>query len=202
MMRLGGQVLDLIQACAEGRLAEVRVHWADDHALTVVLAANGYPGTPGDGQRPSTGSTRLPETSSRAWSSTPAPPSGTGPLVANGGRVLNVTARGDTLREARDRAYAMVDGIDRPGGSSAAATSAGGRSMAEPVPAAEEDAAPVRGRCVTFWMLSRSVLASEQRLPDDRADAQRRPAGRPRTARAGRPRRSRRRRRPRSSGPG
>jgi phosphoribosylamine--glycine ligase len=32
MMRLGGQALDLIQACAEGRLSEMRVHWADDHA--------------------------------------------------------------------------------------------------------------------------------------------------------------------------
>ena len=38
-----------------------------------------------------------------------------GELVANGGRVLNVTARGATLREARDRAYAMVDAIDAPG---------------------------------------------------------------------------------------
>jgi phosphoribosylamine--glycine ligase len=36
--------------------------------------------------------------------------------VATGGRVLNVTARGDTLAEARDRAYAMVDAIDWPDG--------------------------------------------------------------------------------------
>ena len=45
MMRLGAQVLDLMLACAEGRLAEARVNWADDHALTVVMAAMGYPGT-------------------------------------------------------------------------------------------------------------------------------------------------------------
>ncbi|MDP5347694.1 MAG: phosphoribosylamine--glycine ligase, partial [Paracoccaceae bacterium] len=44
MMRLGAQALDLMLACAEGRLADAQVHWADDHALTVVMAANGYPG--------------------------------------------------------------------------------------------------------------------------------------------------------------
>src|SRR5690606_3925363 len=44
MMRLGAQALDLIQACAEERLDSVTANWADDHALTVVLAAQGYPG--------------------------------------------------------------------------------------------------------------------------------------------------------------
>ena len=44
MMRLGAQALDLVLACAEGRLADMQVHWAEDHALTVVMAANGYPG--------------------------------------------------------------------------------------------------------------------------------------------------------------
>jgi phosphoribosylamine--glycine ligase len=37
-------------------------------------------------------------------------------MVANGGRVLNATARGTTLAEARDRAYALIDGVDWPGG--------------------------------------------------------------------------------------
>ncbi len=49
MMRLGAQALDLMQACAEGRLAGMQVNWADDHALTVVLAAQGYPGPHGKG---------------------------------------------------------------------------------------------------------------------------------------------------------
>ncbi|MCU0911190.1 MAG: phosphoribosylamine--glycine ligase, partial [Rhodobacteraceae bacterium] len=44
MMRLGAQAFDLIHAAAEGRLAEARVSWAEDHALTVVMAAEGYPG--------------------------------------------------------------------------------------------------------------------------------------------------------------
>src|SRR6056297_4058087 len=45
MMRLGGQILDLMQAVAEGRLAEMSVNWAEDHALCVVMATAGYPGT-------------------------------------------------------------------------------------------------------------------------------------------------------------
>jgi phosphoribosylamine--glycine ligase len=44
MMRLGAQALDLMHACAEGRLDQAPVNWADDHALTVVMAAKGYPG--------------------------------------------------------------------------------------------------------------------------------------------------------------
>ncbi|NBT33653.1 MAG: phosphoribosylamine--glycine ligase, partial [Rhodobacteraceae bacterium] len=43
MLRLGAQALDLMQAVAEGRLDQMQVNWADDHAITVVMAANGYP---------------------------------------------------------------------------------------------------------------------------------------------------------------
>jgi phosphoribosylamine--glycine ligase len=49
MMRLGAQALDLMLACAEGRLSEMTVNWAPDHAMTVVLAAEGYPGAYDEG---------------------------------------------------------------------------------------------------------------------------------------------------------
>ena len=114
MMRLGAQAFDLIQACAEGRLGEMRVNWADDHALTVVMAANGYPGTYAKGSQ-IRGLEELPEDSGHMVFH-----AGTaerdGRIIATGGRVLNVTARGATLAEAHDRAYAMVDRIDWPGG--------------------------------------------------------------------------------------
>jgi phosphoribosylamine--glycine ligase len=114
MMRLGAQALDLLLACAEGRLGEARVNWADDHALTVVLAANGYPGAHGKGS-PIGGLETLPETSfEMVFHAGTAQRDGR--VVATGGRVLNVTARGATLAEARARAYAMVDRIDWPGG--------------------------------------------------------------------------------------
>ncbi|WP_417241513.1 phosphoribosylamine--glycine ligase [Celeribacter sp.] len=114
MMRLGAQALDLMIATAEGRLDTARVNWADDHALTVVMAANGYPGAYAKGTV-IRGLDALPEDSSNmVFHAGTAEKDGA--LVANGGRVLNVTARGATLAEARDRAYAMIDGVDWPEG--------------------------------------------------------------------------------------
>ncbi|WP_295532946.1 phosphoribosylamine--glycine ligase [uncultured Thioclava sp.] len=114
MLRLGAQVLDLLLACAEGRLGEMRAQWAPDHAITVVMAAQGYPGAYQKGSEIS-GLDALPGDSFHmvfhAGTS-----SKDGQILANGGRVLNVTARGTSLQEARDRAYAMVDAIDWPEG--------------------------------------------------------------------------------------
>ncbi|MCG7519688.1 phosphoribosylamine--glycine ligase [Ruegeria sp. Ofav3-42] len=114
MMRLGAQVLDLMHAAAEGRLSETQVNWADDHAMTVVMAAQGYPGNYEKGSVIK-GLDALPENSSNMvfHAGTKAVD---GQVRASGGRVLNVTARGDTLKEARDRAYAMVEGVDWPEG--------------------------------------------------------------------------------------
>ena len=114
MMRLGAQALDLMLACAEGRLADAKVNWADDHALTVVMAAKGYPGSYDKGSV-IRGLGGLPETSSEMTFHAGTALDG-GSVVASGGRVLNVTARGDSLQDARDRAYAMVDAIDWPEG--------------------------------------------------------------------------------------
>jgi len=114
MMRLGAQALDLMLACAEGRLAEARVHWAEDHALTVVMAAQGYPGTYEKGSAIK-GLDRLPE-DSRHMVFHAGTATREGVVVATGGRVLNVTARAESLTDARQAAYAMVDAIDWPGG--------------------------------------------------------------------------------------
>ncbi|MCQ0970776.1 phosphoribosylamine--glycine ligase [Paracoccus sp. TK19116] len=114
MMRLGGQALDLIHACAEGRLSEVSVNWADDHALSVVLATKGYPGDYAKGSVIG-GLDRITENSFQMVFH-----AGTaereGHLVANGGRVLAATGRGPTLAEAHRRAYELVDLIDWPDG--------------------------------------------------------------------------------------
>ncbi|WP_323717419.1 phosphoribosylamine--glycine ligase [Paracoccus aminovorans] len=114
MMRLGAQALDLILACAEGRLAEARVTWAEDHALTVVLAAKGYPGAYEKGSEIG-GLDGLPEDSAHMLFH-----AGTvrrdGVWLATGGRVLAATGRGASLAEARARAYALADAIDWPGG--------------------------------------------------------------------------------------
>ncbi len=114
MLRLGAQALDLMLATAEGRLDTAQVNWADDHALTVVMAVNGYPGTYAKGSQ-IRGLDELPE-DSRHMVFHAGTAARDGGIIASGGRVLNVTARGDTLAEAREAAYAMVDRIDWPGG--------------------------------------------------------------------------------------
>ncbi len=114
MMRLGAQALDLLQAAAEERLADTQVNWGDDHAITVVMAANGYPGSyekgtviKGLGDIPQDSKNMVFHAGTTAKD---------GMITATGGRVLNVTARGSSLQDARDRAYAMVDQIDWPDG--------------------------------------------------------------------------------------
>ncbi len=114
MMRLGAQALDLMQAAAEGRLGTAQVNWAEDHAITVVMASAGYPGSYAKGAVIG-GLDALPGDSNHMVFH-----AGTalteGQTTAAGGRVLNVTARGRTLAEAAQRAYEMIDQIDFPGG--------------------------------------------------------------------------------------
>ena len=114
MMRLGGQVLDLLQACAQERLADSQVNWANDHALTVVLAANGYPGAYKKGSVINALDT-LPEDSMHMTFH-----AGTtladGKVTATGGRVLATTGRGATLADAHEKAYALAHRIDWPEG--------------------------------------------------------------------------------------
>ncbi len=110
MVRLGAQALDLIHACAEGRLDEARVNWANDHSLTVVIAAKGYPGDYRKGSEIH-GLDKIPNDSHHMLFH-----AGTtlrnDRIVVAGGRVLNATARGDTLVQAAERAYALADAIN------------------------------------------------------------------------------------------
>ncbi|MBE3639304.1 phosphoribosylamine--glycine ligase [Mangrovicoccus algicola] len=114
MLRLGGQVLDLIEACVEGRLDAMQVSWAQDHTMTVVMAAAGYPGSYAKGTE-IRGLDALEEDGNRVMfhAGTTAQD---GKVLATGGRVLNATARGATLAEARERAYALIDALDWPEG--------------------------------------------------------------------------------------
>jgi phosphoribosylamine--glycine ligase len=114
MLRLKSDLLPALLAAAEGRLGGVSLEWHDEPALCVVMAAKGYPsayekgseikrleaagadphvvifhaGTKRDGDR----------------------------ILADGGRVLGVTARGESIGEAKSRAYAVIDQIDWPEG--------------------------------------------------------------------------------------
>ncbi len=110
MMRLGGQVLDLLQACAEGRLDQIQVNWAEDHALTIVMAANGYPGAYQKGSVIKGLETQPEDSFHMVFHAGTAERDGQ--ITAAGGRVLNITARGRDLAEAHEKAYAMAQGVD------------------------------------------------------------------------------------------
>jgi phosphoribosylamine--glycine ligase len=113
VMRLQSDLLDLLEATATGRLEGKTVSWSDDFALTVVMAAKGYPGSYPK-RTEIKGADELDGLNVKVFHA------GTvregKKLLAVGGRVLNVTALGSTAAEAQARAYAAVDRIDWPEG--------------------------------------------------------------------------------------
>jgi phosphoribosylamine--glycine ligase len=115
MMRLESDLLPLLAASASGSLLEVpEPVWSDGAALTVVMAARGYPGAYAKGEviRGIDRADAMPDV--KVFHAGTALRDGE--VVVNGGRVLNVTARGATIAEAQRRAYAAVDVIDWPDG--------------------------------------------------------------------------------------
>ena len=105
-----GEVLD---AAATGRLAEVgELRWSDDAAVIVVLAANGYPGTPDQGG--AIAGPRLFGSDDDVHVVHAGTSGDEGSLTASGGRVLGVVARASDLTGARERAYAAIDELDAP----------------------------------------------------------------------------------------
>jgi phosphoribosylamine--glycine ligase len=108
---LGGVLL----AAARGRLEEApQLRWSDDAAVTVVVAAENYPGTPRTGD-PISGLDDLPGAPGVYVLHAGTARDADGALVSAGGRVLSVVATGPTLAEARARVYAAVEAIDLPG---------------------------------------------------------------------------------------
>jgi len=111
MARLESDLAELMLAAATGRLADAPApRFSDKVALTVVMAAEGYPGTAAKG-----GAIEIPP-SGDALVFHAGTALQDGQLVANGGRVLAVTASGANVAAAQARAYAAVDAIDFPTG--------------------------------------------------------------------------------------
>ena len=115
LMRLmDSDLLPLLHAAATGNLEGKTAQWKDDAAALVVLAADGYPGAY------KKGSVIAGVDAAHSQDDVVIFHAGTrendGALLANGGRVLNVTATGATIREAVSRAYEGVDAIDWPEG--------------------------------------------------------------------------------------
>ena len=114
MLRLKSDLLPALLAAADGVLASFDLRWHDDAALTVVMAANGYPASPevateikGLDAAAAVEGVEIFHAGTRKDGNR---------LLAHGGRVLNVTARGRTVGEAQARAYQAISHIDWPGG--------------------------------------------------------------------------------------
>jgi phosphoribosylamine--glycine ligase len=114
MLRLMSDLVPALMAARDGQLKNFDLSWYPDAALSVVMAAKGYPGNYARG-------TVIEGLDAAAQiEGVEIFHAGTklenGRVVANGGRVLNVSARGKTVREAQTRAYAAVDRINWPDG--------------------------------------------------------------------------------------
>ncbi len=112
MMRLESDLAAILKACATGTLAGHEARFCDDTALTVVMAARGYPGTPEKGGAIDLGAAEA--EGAKVFHAGTAMKDGS--LVASGGRVLNVTARGVDVTSAQAAAYRAVDAIAFPTG--------------------------------------------------------------------------------------
>jgi phosphoribosylamine--glycine ligase len=113
-MRLKSDLLTALLAMRDGQLRNLDLRWSDEATLTVVMATKGYPGDYAKGSE-IRGLDRA-----SALDGVQIFHAGTarknGKIVANGGRVLNVTAVGKTVAEAQKRAYEAADLIDWPEG--------------------------------------------------------------------------------------
>jgi phosphoribosylamine--glycine ligase len=114
MLRLMSDLLPALIAARDGQLKNFDLRWYPDAALTVVMAANGYPGAYEKGSLIE-GLDAASQVEGVEIFHAGTKSSGTH-ILSNGGRVLNISARGKTVREAQARAYAAVDKINWPGG--------------------------------------------------------------------------------------
>jgi phosphoribosylamine--glycine ligase len=114
MLRLKSDLLPALLATAEGRLGGVELEWSGDPALCVVMAAKGYPGAYAKGSEIKGLDAAAREPGIQIFHAGTRR-DGTR-ILADGGRVLGVTATGRDIAEAQARAYASVDKIDWPEG--------------------------------------------------------------------------------------
>jgi phosphoribosylamine---glycine ligase len=113
MMRMQSDLLELLLASARGDLSGIKVRWRDEAALCVVMAAAGYPGPYQRGseivilENQNTDNVQIFHAGTKVKDQK---------LLASGGRVLAVTALGQTLRQAKKNAYTAIEQIDWPQG--------------------------------------------------------------------------------------
>ena len=115
MTRLMSDLVPALIAACDGELKDFDLRWFDEAALTVVMAANGYPGAYEKGSIIG-GLDKAEKIAGALIFHAGTATNEDGDTVAAGGRVLNVTANASTIAEAQERTYKAVDRIDWPGG--------------------------------------------------------------------------------------
>ena len=114
IMRLKSDLLEALLACAEGRMDDMRLEWHEDPALVVVMATQGYPGHYSNGSR--IGNLERAGSLDGVEIFHAGTKADNGKILADGGRVLGVTALAPTVADAQKRAYQAIDLIDWPEG--------------------------------------------------------------------------------------
>ena len=115
LMRLMSDLLPALMAACDGVLDSFDTRWFAETAVSVVMAARGYPGSYEKGE-PIGGLDALTDQDDLVVFHAGTTRDADGTVRSAGGRVLSVTALGGTLEEARERAYTAIDRIDWPGG--------------------------------------------------------------------------------------
>ena len=117
IMRLQGDLLEILMAGAQGRLGDIKgqVSWSEDVAMCVVMAAKGYPGSY-EKNTPIKGLSEAAQVENTMVFHAGTAKNDKGELVSVGGRVLGITATGDNIGHARRLAYEAVERVDWPEG--------------------------------------------------------------------------------------
>lgn len=115
LIRMNNDLLPILIATREGKLADVELSWNQDSSICVVLAAEGYPGTPKKGSIIS-GLAEAAAGDPDVQILHAATKFHGNNIIADGGRVLNIVAHAPTIDQARTKAYAVIDKIHWPEG--------------------------------------------------------------------------------------
>ena len=114
MMRMDDDLVELLVACADGDLADREIKWRNEAALSVVMAANGYPASYDKGSVIGNLDKAASDDAVEIFHAGTAKSDGV--VTAIGGRVLNVTALGSSVYVAKEHAYSAVEKVNWPGG--------------------------------------------------------------------------------------
>ena len=109
LIRMETDLAEIIDHIIDKNLSKAKIKWTDQKALTVIMAAKGYPGTPQTGSL-----IHMPEAPEGVYAYHAGTRLADGKIISSGGRVLAISALGQTMEEARKKAYGFIEQIEFP----------------------------------------------------------------------------------------